>query len=120
MAVLAGGERVFNLPSDAAVQEAVLHEAGLLRLIRPRVRLAVNDMVLHEGPPLMSEHRLLTGEQLLTAEYLRLGKAARDGLARDMARFHADLHRIPDQRLVVAGRVRLASGQAGRPAAFVE
>ncbi len=102
-AVLAGGDRVFKFPRDGAAEAALRREVGLLRVIRPRVRMAVPDMVLHEGPPLMSEHRLLPGVQLLTEGYLRLGVAARDGLARDMARFHADLHRVPVEQMVAAG-----------------
>jgi hypothetical protein len=101
--VLAKGGRVFKFPRDAAAEAALRREAGLLQVIRPRVRMAVPDMVLHEGPPLMSEHALLPGEQLLTAGYQRLGAVARDRLARDMARFHTDLHRIPAGQMVDAG-----------------
>jgi hypothetical protein len=111
-AVLAGPDHVFKFPRSAAAEAAIRREAALLQVIRPRVRMAVPDMVLHPGPPVMTEHRLLAGEQVLTRDYLLLDAVARERLARDMAQFHADLHRIPIDLMTASGAEQIGAWPA--------
>jgi len=60
-------------------------------------------MTLHEGPPLFSMHAKLPGETLLPDGYRRLGEAARDRLAEDLAAFFAQLHALDPTAMRMAG-----------------
>lgn len=103
VAVEADGRFVFKFPKDEKARRALLREAALLEAIRPRVRLPVPAMRIHRGPPIFSSHEKLEGEQLLAAEYRTLPEEARDRLARDLARFYAELHRLDIGLMKAAG-----------------
>ncbi|MCO5148331.1 MAG: aminoglycoside phosphotransferase family protein, partial [Aquamicrobium sp.] len=78
-------------------------EARLLAAVAPHLALPVPRMTLHEGPPLFSAHAKLPGETLLPDGYRRLGVAARDRLADDLALFFAQLHAFDPAEMLAAG-----------------
>jgi len=94
---------VFKFPRHTAAAEALIREAALLAVARPALTMRVPDLRIHEGPPLFSSHAKIHGEHLLTADYDALTDTARARLAADLARFYAELHRIPLDRMEVAG-----------------
>jgi hypothetical protein len=102
-AVEAEGRLIFKFPRHEAAAQRLRKEAALLGLVRPVVSLPVPDLVLQEGPPLFSRHAKIPGEHLLTAHYEQLPEEARRGLAEDLARFHAALHRLDPGRMAAAG-----------------
>lgn len=103
MAVEVDGRLVFKFPRHEAAAGRLRKEAALLAMIRPSVSLPVPDLVLEEGPPLFSRHAKIPGEHLLTAHYAELPEEARRRLAEDLARFHAELHRLDPGRMAAAG-----------------
>jgi aminoglycoside phosphotransferase (APT) family kinase protein len=103
MAVEADGRLVFKFPRHEAAARRLRKEAALLAVIRPSVSLSIPDLVLEEGPPLFSRHAKIPGEHLLTAHYAELPEEARRRLAEDLARFHAELHRLDPGRMAAAG-----------------
>lgn len=94
---------VFKFPRNEIARAALLREAALLAVVRPTVTMPVPDLRIHEGPPLFSSHTKIHGEHLLTVGYDALTDIARTRLAEDLARFYADLHRIPLDRMKAAG-----------------
>lgn len=88
------GRFVVKRPRHGEAEARLRREAEVLALLRPEVTLAVPDLRLIEGPPLMSWHPMLPGGQLLAAEYDALDEAARDRLGRDLAGFLAEVHRV--------------------------
>jgi len=94
---------VFKFPQGAAAEQALVREAALLRVIRPAVSMPVPDLTLHPGPPLFSRHGKLPGEHLVTAVYDRLPDGDRQALARQLARFYAQLHALSVPAMAAAG-----------------
>lgn len=94
---------IFKFPRDAAAARALVAEASLLAVVRPAVTMPVPDLSIQRGPPLFSRHVKLRGEHLLTPEYERLPRAARQRLAADMALFYAQLHGLDAREMAAAG-----------------
>jgi Ser/Thr protein kinase RdoA (MazF antagonist) len=111
-AVEADGRLIFKFPRHDAAARRLRKEAALLAVIRPEVSLPVPDLVLEEGPPLISRHRKIPGEHLLTKHYAELPEAARRRLAEDLAGFYAELHRLDPGRMAAAGAEPEAWGTA--------
>ena len=103
-AVAVGGV-VVKRPRHAEAEARLRREVRLLALIGPRVRLAVPQMHLVEGPPVWSWHHGLIGQQVLPQDYEALPLAARNRLAGDLARLMVDLHTIPVQAGRAVGAV---------------
>lgn len=94
---------VFKFPQGEEAESALRREASILAVLRPRLSMRVPDLVLHEGPPVFSEHALIAGEHLETAHYEALFEAAREALAEALARFYAELHAIDRPTMEAAG-----------------
>ena len=94
---------IFKFPRNDEAREALVREAAILAVVRPRVSMTVPDIALHDGPPLFSCHHKLRGDHLVTAQYELLPEAARVGLALAMAGFYAELHRIDRPTIEAAG-----------------
>lgn len=94
---------IFKFPRHEAGEKGLLKEARLLSTIRPAVSLPVPDLRIHSGPPLFSMHEKLPGEHLLSADYEKLPRVARDRLGGRLGRFYAELHAIDRRRLIEAG-----------------
>jgi hypothetical protein len=107
---------VFKFPRHDAAQQALIKEAALIAAVRPALTISVPDLRLHKGPPLFSSHEKIHGRHLLTADYDTISQAARDRLAADIARFYAELHRLPTDRMTAAGATPIAPWQ--EPAAM--
>ncbi len=107
---------VFKFPRHHAAQQALIKEAALIAAVRPALTIAVPDLRLHKGPPLFSSHEKLHGRHLLAADYAAISEAARDQLATDIARFYAELHRLPTDQMTAAGAAPIAPWQ--EPAAM--
>lgn len=103
VAVEVAGRVIFKFPRHAEAAQRLRREAAVLRLIRPRLTLAVPDMRLHEAPMLCSEHEKLPGDHLDAAGYAALSEPARARLAADMARLFAELHALDPAVLRGAG-----------------
>jgi aminoglycoside phosphotransferase (APT) family kinase protein len=93
-ALLLDGRIVVKRPKHAAAEGRLRTEAALLALVGDRVALPVPALHLIEGPTLWSWHRMLPGEQLLTAGYDAMTEGARQRLARDLGQFLAELHLV--------------------------
>ncbi len=104
---MAVGGVVVKRPRNAEAAARLRREVRLLALIGPRVRVAVPQMHLVEGPPVWSWHRGLPGQQVLPEEYDALPVVARDRLAGDLARLMADLHAIPLAEARAVGAVEV-------------
>lgn len=94
---------IFKFPRHQKAAGALAVEARLLALVRPRVEMPLPDLELHEGPPLFTRHAKLPGEHLISAQYARLTKSARQRLGEAMAQFYAQLHALPMVPLRAAG-----------------
>jgi aminoglycoside phosphotransferase (APT) family kinase protein len=105
-AVAVGGV-VVKRPRNAAAGARLRREVRLLALIGPRVRVAVPQMQLVEGPPVWSWHPELVGQQVLPEDYDALAAPARNRLAGDLARLMADLHAIPVNEARAVGAVEV-------------
>lgn len=101
-AVEAGGT-IFKFPKRPEAATRLRTEARLLALVRPRVPLAVPDMRLHEAPRLFSEHRMIPGEVIETAQYEALTEVQKQAMAEALAAFYAALHAIPVADAIAAG-----------------
>jgi aminoglycoside phosphotransferase (APT) family kinase protein len=106
------GDLVIKHPKHPAAAIRLRREAALLGLVRPRVRLAVPDLHLVEGPLLWSWHRMLPGDHLLAADYVALPEAGRDRLAVALAGLMADLHGIDLGQARAAGALDLPPWRA--------
>jgi len=107
-AVEVDGRLVVKLPRHAEAALRLGVEARVLAAVRPYLAMAVPDMALRAGPPLVSCHRKIPGEQLLERHYGRLQPAARDRLAGDLALFFAECQTLPVEMLRAAGAVAVA------------
>ncbi len=103
LAVEADHRLIFKFPNGAEAEAALRREAGLLRILRPRLTMAVPDMVLNEAPRLFSRHETLPGTLLVTRTYAGLTEAERDAVAWDLARFFAELHALDREAMHAAG-----------------
>lgn len=97
------GETIFKFPKRDEAVERLRREAGFLALVRPRVPLAVPDMVLHEDPMVFSQHRMIPGSIIETDGYEALDDAGRQAMAARLAGFYAALHTIPVAEAVAVG-----------------
>lgn len=66
----------------------------MLAEIGPSLSLQTPEMALFDGPPVMSRHRRIEGVTLDPPVYAALSGPQRDRLARDLARFYAELHAL--------------------------
>jgi hypothetical protein len=101
------GESIFKFPKDAIAEERLRGEARYLALIRERLPLPVPDLRIHEQPVTFSEHRIIPGRIILTADYARLTDRQRDDMAARLAGFYAALHAIPLSEAEAAGVAHL-------------
>jgi hypothetical protein len=97
------GDTIFKFPKHADAPARLRREAKFLALIAPRVPLAVPRMILHESPTLFSEHVMIPGDIIETADYDVLSDAQKEGMAEALAAFYAALHTIPVSEAVAAG-----------------
>jgi hypothetical protein len=97
------GDTIFKFPKHADAPARLRREAKFLALIAPRVPLAVPRMILHESPTLFSEHVMIPGDIIETADYDVLSDAQKEGMAEALAGFYAALHTIPVSEAVAAG-----------------
>jgi len=94
---------IFKFPRDADGEEQLVVEAQLLDLVRGHVTMAVPVLEIRRTPRLYSRHIKLPGDHLLSEDYARLDAAQRDRLARELARFFAELHAIDIDSARLAG-----------------
>jgi aminoglycoside phosphotransferase (APT) family kinase protein len=94
---------IFKFPRDKTATKALIREARLLSVVRPKVTLRTPELQLLPGPPIFSRHAKLPGEHLLTDDYARLDIAERDRAAADLARFFVEVHAIDAAEIVEAG-----------------
>lgn len=94
---------IFKFPRHAVAEKALLREARLLAVIRPRISMPVPDLSIEPGPPLFSVHEKLKGVHLITADYDRLPQAARQQLGERLGRFYAELHQLEEATMLTAG-----------------
>ncbi len=111
-AIDADDRLVFKFPRHEAARNALLKEAALLAVVRPALTLTVPALRIHDGPPVFSSHEKIHGEHLLTADYVVLPERARDLLAADIARFYAELHALPIERMTAAGATPITPWQS--------
>jgi hypothetical protein len=97
------GDTIFKFPKHADAPARLRREAKFLALIAPRVPLAVPRMILHESPTQFSEHVMIPGDIIETADYDVLSDAQKEGMAEALAAFYAALHTIPVSEAVAAG-----------------
>lgn len=94
---------VFKFPQGQEAERALRREATILAALRPHLSMRVPDLRLHGGTPLFSEHAIIPGEHLETAQYDRLPERARQALGEALTRFYADLHALDRGRMATAG-----------------
>ncbi len=94
---------IFKFPRHAVAEKALLREAQLLAVIRPKISMPVPDLRIEEGPPLFSVHEKLKGVHLITADYERLPEIARQRLGERLGRFYAELHSLDQAEMRAAG-----------------
>ena len=102
--VIAGGS-VFRFPRHDGAAARLIREPGLLRLVAPRVPIAVPAMTLHTVPMLFTEHAQIPGAMVDPADYDALGEEVRDALAQDLAATYVAFHRIGLDEAREAGAV---------------
>ena len=78
LAIEADGRLVFKFPRGEEAERALRREARLLAALRPHLTLPVPDLDLVEAPVLFSRHAKIPGEHLVTDQYQRLPRAARE------------------------------------------
>jgi Ser/Thr protein kinase RdoA (MazF antagonist) len=111
-AVEVDGRLVFKFPKSEAAERALLKEASLLAMVRPRVSMPVPEMRLHHGPPVFTCHDKLPGEHLLSGGYRKLSETARDLLGAALGTFYAELHLLDVQRMKNAGAAPIERWQS--------
>ncbi|WP_439614807.1 phosphotransferase family protein [Shinella sp.] len=94
---------VFKFPQGAEAEQALRREASILAAVGPHVTMRVPELRLHEGEPLFSEHAIIPGEHLETAQYEALPDSAQQQLAETLARFYAELHSLDRDVMATAG-----------------
>lgn len=103
------GTFVVKEPLHPAAAEALAREARVLQVLHGKIHLAIPRPQHAPGPPALSRHDLLPGQHLTPDLYDTLSAPARDHLAQDLARFHAECHAVP------AADLRAAGAQAVQP-----
>ncbi|WP_394652162.1 phosphotransferase family protein [uncultured Sphingomonas sp.] len=88
------GPWICKFPRDEDGVDALRREAAVLDIVRPRLTMPVPDMIVIDGPPLFTRHRMLPGAALTVDTYTTLSVDRRTDLAKDVARFLAELHAI--------------------------
>lgn len=111
LAIEADGRLIFKFPRGEEAEGALRREARLLAALRPHLTLPVPDLALVEAPVLFSRHAKIPGEYLVTDQYRRLQHAARERLAEDLARFHAELHALDAEAMGEAGALAIRPWQ---------
>ncbi|WP_423065924.1 phosphotransferase family protein [Devosia sp. CN2-171] len=96
---------IFKFPRNAHAEERLRREVTLLQFLKPRITMAVPQIVLHEGPVPFTQHLKLPGSALESAEYAQLDDYRRDALALRMAQLYAELHALPLNRMQQLGAV---------------
>ncbi len=94
---------VFKFPQGVEAERALRREASILAAVRPHVTMPVPNLRLHEEEPLFSEHAIIPGEHLETAQYEALPESGRQALADALARFYAELHALDRGVMEAAG-----------------
>ncbi|MDX3977068.1 aminoglycoside phosphotransferase family protein [Shinella sp.] len=102
-AVAVDDRLVFKFPQGEEAERALRREASILASVRPHVTTRVPNLRLHEGEPLFSEHAIIPGEHLETAQYEALPDSAQQQLADTLARFYAELHSLDRDVMAAAG-----------------
>lgn len=102
-AVAVDDRLVFKFPQGEEAELALRRETSILAAVRPHVSMPVPDLRLHEGMPLFSEHAIIHGEHLETAQYEALPEGRRQALGEAMARFYAQLHALDRAAMTAAG-----------------
>lgn len=102
-AVAVDDRLVFKFPQGEEAEQALRREASILAVVHPNVTMRVPSLRLHEGLPLFSEHAIIPGEHLETAQYAALPEPARQALGEALARFYAQLHGLERATLEAAG-----------------
>lgn len=106
-AVAVDDRLVFKFPQGAEAERALRREASILAAVRPHVTMPVPNLRLHEGEPLFSEHAIIPGEYLETAQYEALPESGRQALADALARFYAELHALDRGVMATAGALHI-------------
>ncbi|MFD1789039.1 phosphotransferase family protein [Sphingomonas floccifaciens] len=88
------GPWICKFPRDEDGFDALRREAAVLDIVRSGLTIPVPDMVVIDGPPFFTRHRMLLGGALTTQAYAALSAERRAALAQDVARFLAELHAI--------------------------
>lgn len=86
---------IFKFPKEQYAEEALQREAVVLKVIRNAVTLRVPQLELFGEPTIFSRHAKIPGNYLTAADYSTLADEQRQGLARDLSLFYAQLHGIP-------------------------
>ena len=94
---------IFKFPKRPEAVDRLRLEARILALVRPRVPLAVPELILHEIPTLFSEHRMIPGSIIETRDYDALTEPQKQAMAERLAGFYAALHAIPAAEAVAIG-----------------
>lgn len=94
---------IFKFPRHEEARQRLIAEVDLLAAVRPALSLPVPVPRLCYGPPLFSCHEKIPGAHLVTAQYEGLDEPARQTLARDMARFFAELHGLDAGHMEAVG-----------------
>ena len=102
-ALLVDGRLVFKFPQGDEAEQALRREASILAAVRPAVSMPVPDLRLNERTRLFSEHAVIPGEHLETAQYEVLPERARQFLGETLARFYAELHALDRGMMAAAG-----------------
>jgi aminoglycoside phosphotransferase (APT) family kinase protein len=97
------GGIIFKFPKRPEAVDRLRREARFLALVRPRVPLAVPDMVLHETPRIFSEHRMIPGTVIETAGYDALSETQRQAMGATLGQFYAELHALPVDAAIAVG-----------------
>ena len=105
----ADGDLIFKFPRHSASEARLKMEAAILDVLRPALTMRVPALTMHPGPPLFSRHEKIPGGHLLAADYGKLPEEARAQLAREMARFYAELHAHDPETLRAAGARRVGT-----------
>lgn len=96
---------IFKFPRNAEAEARLRREVALLQFLKPRITMAVPQIVLHEGPVPFSQHLKIPGSSLEAAEYAQLDEYRRNALALRMAQLYTELHALPLSRMQQVGAV---------------
>jgi aminoglycoside phosphotransferase (APT) family kinase protein len=102
---LIGDGWVFKFPRSDKSRAKLRRESKLLDFLRPRVKMTLPNMILHDGPMLFSQHAIIPGTYIEEAHYDALDGRQRDAMAMRLAQFYAELHALPLPRLHAVGAV---------------